>query len=390
MLFALLCAVVLAPVYWWVVPGRWRREALLAGSLAGLAVLDPRLPVLVLVVTLGLHAGVAAIGSGRLADPRWIVVPGVALLVSLFTFNKLGGAGGLLPSQDGLVFLGVSYLVLKAAAALIDASRGELAQASFVDLLAWIVFLPTYTSGPIEEFEHFRGQTPRPSSSQVMAGLERILFGLVKTLLLSHYLGVWLTPILADPAAHGPGTLLLTAYATTLRFYFDFAGYTDIAIGVSALFGMRIQENFDNPLVRRNLTQLWRRWHMTLTRWLRRYLFVPISRKLMRAGGESFEVVAIGVAQLLTMTFCGVWHGFGWNFVVWGFLQGLGMLWVAVPARALGNRLPAGLRSFWRDTRPGYAMSTLVTFHYFSFANILAFTGLDRAVTYASHLLGVA
>jgi alginate O-acetyltransferase complex protein AlgI len=385
MLPALVCALALAPVFWLVVPARFRRDSLVVASLLGLAIVDPRLPLLALVVT-----GVVALAASKGTGWSW-ALPGLVTLTALFAFNKLEGAGGLLPSQGGVTLIGVSYLVLKAAAALVDVARGSLRQASFFELLAWIVFLPTWTSGPIETFDHFRAQrlVDRIPFGDVLGGLERILFGLMKTLLLSYYLGEWAQPILAEPSIHGTAVLIGAAYATILRFYFDFSGYTDIAIGVAALFGVEIQENFDNPLVRRNLAQLWQRWHMTLTAWLRRYLFLPISRRLLGAGGRSRDGFAFFTAQLVTMGFCGLWHGLGWNFLVWGVLQAVGLYWVGRPARTLGEKLPAGFLAFWRDTRAGYVLSTLLTFHYFAFTSILVFTGLDGATDYARALLGL-
>ncbi len=394
---ALLGALLLAPLYWLLVPERWRREALWVASAVGLAWIDPRLLVLVSVVAVSLYGVVHVLVHGGLSRrARWAVaVPALAALVLLFLANKLsltsgpGGRGGVLPSQGGLVLLGVSYLVLKAAAVVVDAARGSLRQASFVDLLAWIVFLPTYTSGPIEPFLHFQGQTPRPSRARVLGGLERILYGLVKTMLLSHYLGVWVGPVLGDPGSQSSGILLLAAYASVLRFYFDFAGYSDIAIGVAAVFGMDIQENFDNPLVRRNLAQLWQHWHMTLTAWLRRYLFLPISRSLLGPGGVGHDTLALVTAQVVTMAFCGLWHGIGWNFLVWGLLQGVGLVWVGRPARSAGRLLPAPVRAFWRDTRMGHALSALLTFHYFAFSCVLVFTGLEGGLAWATGLLGL-
>lgn len=393
MLPALLGALVLAPIFGLLVPERWRRDVLLAASLVGLAILDWRLPLLTGACAACVWAAVRTLGTSRVRRPSAVVVPGLLALVTLFVLNKTGGTGGLLPSQGGLVLLGVSYLVLKAAAALVDAARGSLREARFADLLAWIVFLPTYTSGPIEELDHFRRQTPRPSLAGALAGLERILFGLVKTMLLSHHLGVWASPVLSEPGAHGALELMLAAYATTLRIYFDFAGYSDIAIGVSALFGMQIQENFDNPLTQRNLVLLWQRWHMTLTGWLRRYLFVPISRSLLRRGGgrEASEIVAIGAAHAIAMTFCGVWHGLGWNFVLWGLLQALGMLWVAAVARPLARRtVPAPIHRAWATSVPGYALSALLTFHYFALTNILFFTGIEGAADFLTALFTAA
>jgi D-alanyl-lipoteichoic acid acyltransferase DltB (MBOAT superfamily) len=384
MLPALACALAFVPVFWLVVPPRFRRQTLVAASVAGLGLVDLRLPVLAGVVTT-----VVTLAARR--GPGWgWALPGLVALVALFGFNKLAGAGGMLPSQGGVALLGVSYLVLKAAAALVDVARGSLRQASFFEVLAWIVFLPTWASGPIETFGHFRGQRLEGGVpwGGIFGGLERILFGLVKTLLFSYWLGEWATPVLADPSAHGAGVLVGAAYAIVLRFYFDFSGYSDIAIGVSALFGVEIQENFDNPLVRRNLAQLWQRWHMTLTAWLRRYLFLPVSRSLLGAGGRSRDGFAFFTAQLVTMGFCGLWHGLGWNFLVWGVLQAVALYWVGRPARTLGARLPEGWLRFWRDGPAGYGLSALLTFHYFAFTSILVFTGLEGAVDYARALLG--
>ena len=387
MLLALLGALLFAPFFWLCVPLAWRRNALTLASLVGLGLIEPGLLVLVVAVAAGVWGVVALLAQGRVSRPAWLAVPALAILVALFLLNKLAGSGGLLPSQGGLLFLGVSYLVLKAAAVVVDAARGRLREVGFGEMLAWIVFLPTYVSGPIEEFAHFRPQTPEPSRERVLGGLERILFGLVKTLLLSHYLGSWVTPILADPALHAPGVLLLAGYASVLRFYFDFSGYSDIAIGVSALFGIEIQENFDNPLVRRNLAQLWQRWHMTLTAWLRRYLFLPISRGILGPGGVARDTLALVTAQVVTMTFCGLWHGLGWNFLLWGLLQAVGLIWVGRPARAVGGYLPARVRAFWRESPLGYALSVALTFHYFALTSVLVFTDIDRAGVYALSLL---
>ena len=386
MLVALLGAIVAAPLFAWAVPERFRRELLLAASLVGLTLLDPRLPALALAIAGGVQAAARLMKGAPAARRGWIAAFSVALLVALFAFNKSAGDGGVVPSQEGLVLLGVSYLVLKAAAAILDAARGTLEDARFVEILAWIVFLPTYTSGPIEELEHFRKQVPRPSLADGLAGLERILFGLVKTLLLSHYLGELSSETLAEPAGNSQAALWLAFYATTLRLYFDFSGYSDIAIGVSALFGIRIQENFDHPLTRRNLVQLWQRWHMTLTGWLRRYLFVPVSRRLMRSGNERLEALAVPAAQIATMSVCGLWHGIGWNFLAWGALQAVGMIWVGSFAKPAGALLPAPLRAMWSGTRAGQVMSTLLTFHYFAATNILFFTGIDGSVAFFGSL----
>ncbi len=389
MLLVLLTSITLAPLYWLVVPERGRRTALSLASLVGLGLVDPRLPILLLGFNAALFLLLRSLGSGGRWRTSTILLGSLAALVTLFVWNKLaGGGGGELPSQGGLVLLGISYLVLKAAAALIEAARGARREFGFSDLLAWIVFLPTYPAGPIEEYDHFHPQRPQLDWKRAWGGLERILFGLVKAVILAHYLGEWANPILASPEGRGPGLLLLGLYAFTLRFYLDFAGYSDIAIGIAALFGYEIQENFDRPLVQRNLVQLWQRWHMTLTRWLRTYIFVPASRAIMRRGGARLDLVAVVVAQLAAMTFCGLWHGLGWNFAVWGLLQGLGLVWVGLAAEPLGRRLPAGVSTWWRKSRLAFALSTALTFHYFALSNVLVVADIEAAVVYLGLLFG--
>jgi len=383
-LFALVC---LAPVYWLVVPERWRREALVVMSLAGLAVYDPRLPLLVLTVVLCLYGLLRAILAWPAAGGR-LAALGLAGLALLFVYNKLTGQHmTVLPSQSGLAFLGVSYLALKAGAALIDTAQGALRPASLFQVLEWIVFLPTYPSGPMEDFDHFRAQRPTIDRERVFGGLERIILGLLKGVVLAHYAGEWAAEIFAAPDGRGRGILLLGTYAFSIRFYLDFAGYSDIAIGVGALFGYDIEENFDNPFLRRNLVQLWQRWHMTLTRWLRIYLFIPVSRRLMRRRGLLGDRAAIGVGQIAAMVFCGLWHGMAWNFVLWGLLHALCLLWVGVLARDAGSRLPEPLVRWWRHSRAGYALSTALTFNGFAFLSVLVIQDVGAAAHYWRLLL---
>lgn len=383
MLLGLLAALLFAPVYWLAVPGGWRREALTLASLAALTAYDPRLLVLLAAVCIGLNALLRLLERTTEGRRFAIAAVGLSALAALFLWNKLAGASAsALPSQGGLVFLGVSYLVLKAAGALIDASRGIRRNARLGEVTAWIAFLPTYPSGPMETLDHFRRQSPVFDRVRVLGGLERILFGLVKALLAAHYLGEWAAPIFAAPGGHSTLELVGGLYAASLRFYLDFSGYSDVAIGLAAVFGYDIEENFDRPLLRRNLAQLWQHWHMTLTRWLRAYLFVPVSRRVMRLGGARADGLAIALAQITAMTFCGLWHGVAWNFALWGFSQALGLIWVGTIARAFGRLLPDGLVRWWRESKVAYALSVLVTFNFFALTVVFALTDVPGALRY--------
>lgn len=388
MVLGLFAVLVLAPVYRFLIPRTLYREAVVLGSLAALAVYDVRLPLLVLGVTFALFLLMRLLTSGSSGHGPLVASVGLSALGALFIWNKLaGGQMAVLPTQGGLAFLGVSYLVLKVAAALVETNRGGIRQFSFTEVLAWIVFLPTYPSGPMEDFEHFRSQQPTFSRATVLGGMERILFGLVKALIVAHYLGTWVQPILAAPWDHQRFELLLGLYAVSLRFYFDFSGYSDIAIGLGALYGYDIEENFDNPLIRRNLVQLWQRWHMTLTRWLRLYLFIPVSRRIIRHGGRAGEYLGIAAGQIVAMTFCGLWHGLSWNFALWGLLQALGLIWVGVVCREVGRRLPSRLVLWWRQSHVAYVLSTVITFNAFSVSCVFLVGDVSTALVYFHQLL---
>jgi len=376
---AILCAAVVAvPLYWLLVPAWTRRDVLALASLTLLAAFDPRLLVLVVGT-----ATVLAVAMRRLAARPDRLVAGFLLLglTALFIWNKRsGGVAGALATQAPLALMGVSYLVLKAAAAVVETHRGTLAPAGFRDLLAWLAFLPTYPAGPIMPLEHFEAQHPAASRATVLAGLERMLVGAVKALIVAYHLGRFADGVLADPAAHGRATVLLAVYALTFRFYLDFSGYSDIAIGLGAALGYRIDENFDAPLVRRNLVQLWQRWHMSLTRWLRTYVFVPVSRALLRTLPSLDDRVCIAAAQLVTMTACGLWHGLTVNFALWGLSQGIGLVVVGIVARDLGPKLPAPFLSWWRTSPVAAGLSVLLTFHAFALPLVFVATDVSGAL----------
>jgi len=390
MILGLLGAMLSAPLYWLLVPQRWRRAVLAAASLVALGALDPRLPVLLV----GLCAALAALLRATAAAPEparaRLAALGLAALAALFLWNKLSGDRmSVLPSQAGLAFLGISFLVIKASSALVDTARGTIPPYGFGAVLVWIVFVPTYPAGPMETLDHFAEQTPSFDRSRALGGLERILFGLVKALLISTYLGTWTAPLLEAPDKHAPLALLAGLYGFSLRFYFDFSGYSDIAIGLGALFGYDIDENFDHPFLRRNLAQLWQHWHMTLTRWLRTYLFIPVARRVMRRGGRWGDRFGIAAGQIVAMTVCGLWHGVTWNFAVWGLLQAVGLIWVGIIARDAGRRLPPALLTWWRQSRTAYGLSVVLTFNFFSFAVIFAMTDVGGAVRYLVRLLSL-
>ena len=154
----------------------------------------------------------------------------------------------------------------------------------------------------------------------------RIASGLFKKFVIADSLaqGMSLTAVNAAQATSTLGLWMLL-YGYALRLYFDFAGYTDMAIGLGLLFGIRLPENFDRPYLKSNITTFWQSWHMTLSSWARFYVFTPLSRSLLRRKPRPSPTLIVLVAQIATMTTIGLWHGISWTFFIWGLWHGVGL-----------------------------------------------------------------
>jgi alginate O-acetyltransferase complex protein AlgI len=205
-------------------------------------------------------------------------------------------------------------------------------------------------SGPIVRAAEFLPQLrerhdPRKVDSSRAFFL--IFMGLFKKVVIANFLGTNIVDVVfANPKQHGSLEVLVAVYAYAIQIYADFSGYTDIAIGCALLLGIRFPPNFDNPYTATSLRDFWRRWHMTLSRWLRDYLYIPL-------GGSRGSARRTARNLLLTMLLGGLWHGAAWTFVVWGGLHGAGL----VAERALAGRLPR------LDPAVARIAGRVVTFH---------------------------
>ena len=242
-----------------------------------------------------------------------------------------------------LLPLGISFYSFQIIALHVDVYRGELERPrSLARYALFLCFFPQLIAGPILRGREFLPQLAQGgvvSPERSRRGLWLIAVGLVKKVLLGDFL---LAPIVG-PAFGSPGVLsgpehLMAVYAFAFQIYFDFSGYTDMARGVANLLGFHLPLNFEEPYLSRNPTEFWRRWHMTLSRWLRDYLYIPL-------GGNRQGSARTGVNLFLTMLLGGLWHGAGWNFVLWGGLHGV-LLAIHRPMRAR-NRAEDPIT--WRD-----------------------------------------
>ena len=232
------------------------------------------------------------------------------------------GLGLPLPLLSLALPIGVSFFTFQAISYVVDVRRGLLAPASLFDFAIYLTFFPHLVAGPIVRAREFIPQlaTPRKRSEvPVGAAVTLIAVGLVKKVAIADFLAREVVdPVFAVPQAYAAPDVALAAYAYAAQIYCDFSGYTDIAIGLALLMGFVFPQNFDRPYVSVSLREFWRRWHITLSRYLRDFLYIPL-------GGNRKGQARTYVNLLVTMTLGGLWHGAAWTFVLWGALHGTGL-----------------------------------------------------------------
>lgn len=211
--------------------------------------------------------------------------------------------------------IGISFYTLQAVSYVIDVYRGSIrASHSPVDYATYISFFPQLVAGPIERAGTILPQfaaTRRFDYAMAVDGLRQALWGFFKKLAIADNCGHIVDQIFADYHSYGTATLAFGAVLFTIQIYTDFSGYSDIAIGVAKLFGIRLSRNFDNPYFAIDIPQFWRRWHMSLMSWFRDYLYIPLGGNRR---GKARQVLNVGIVFLVS----GLWHGANWTFVAWG------------------------------------------------------------------------
>ncbi|GAB4460709.1 MAG: hypothetical protein Kow0070_17300 [Anaerolineales bacterium] len=226
-----------------------------------------------------------------------------------------------------LRWLGFSYIAFRLIHALRDKQTGRLPELSLPEFAAYVVFFPSLAAGPIDRAERFAKDLHSDfalTQDEALSAGQRLFVGLFKKFVVADVLALIALNDTLAAQVHSTGWMWLHLYAYAFQIYFDFSGYTDIAIGIARLVGIRLPENFLAPYAKPNLTQFWNSWHMTLTQWIRAYFFNPFNRWIR--GYKSIPAWAMLLfGQLATMLLIGLWHGITWNFVLWGAWHGLGL-----------------------------------------------------------------
>jgi len=311
---------------------------------------------------------------------------GVFKYADFFLENVAPIAGAALPVLHMVLPLGISFFTFTQIAYLVDVSRGDVEEPSLANYALFVTFFPHLLAGPILHHSEMMPQfasasNKRPYAPHLAAGLFLLAIGLAKKVLIADQLAPLADAGFAQPEQLSLAGAWLTVLAYSLQIYFDFSGYTDMALGAALLFNIRLPFNFDSPYRARNLRDFWSRWHITLSRFLRDYLYVSL-------GGNRHGLARTACNVLITFLLGGLWHGASWTFVVWGVLHGMGVVVVRLWDRT-GVRMPHGLA--WSVTIL-FVMVTWVFFRARTMADALvvlrAMVGLSREPLRMPELLG--
>jgi alginate O-acetyltransferase algI len=256
---------------------------------------------------------------------------------------------------DIILPVGISFYTFQSISYIVDVYKGRVSPTeTWIEYLFFLSYFPALVAGPIVRADYFLPQIQNrdhASRQEMAAGLWLIILGLVKKAVVADYIAQYNDLIFASPTGYSGLESLMGVVGYVVQIYCDFSGYSDMAIGISAIMGFRLTRNFDFPYKSRNLTDFWRRWHISLSTWLRDYVYIPL-------GGNRRGTLRTYVNNFLTMLVGGLWHGAAWKFVIWGGMHGVGLI-VHKALRPWLVKIP--------DTWPVKAASWTLTMAYVSF-----------------------
>jgi len=278
------------------------------------------------------------------------------LITSVASVLESVGLHPSVPLLEVVLPIGISFFTFQAMSYVIDVFRGLIRPARWLDFAVYLSFFPHLVAGPIVRGSEFLPQLHPPRDPRHLdssRALYLIFIGLAKKIVIADFLASHIVDqVFGSPGLHSGPEALFAIYAYAVQIYADFSAYSDMAIGLALLLGFRFPENFNSPYTSLSITDFWRRWHMTLSRWLRDYLYIPL-------GGNKRGSVRTYVNLMLTMLLGGLWHGAAWRFVVWGGLHGV---WLAAERAVVDRRRALGIAP-WPDTWWLRALKRLGTFH---------------------------
>jgi alginate O-acetyltransferase complex protein AlgI len=298
----------------------------------------------------------------------------IGLLLVLICFKYLGFLSNILNSLNSFISslpvfkielvilpLGVSYIVFKHISYLTDIYWGINDKGTFIDFFLYSSLFTIFIAGPIERFSRFKVESERENTFSIVypdEAFKRIVYGLFKKFVIADWLGFFIAPVWENSVNYSLSARALALFGYSIQIYMDFSAYSDIAIGASKLYGFKIMENFDYPYFKPNITQFWRGWHISLSDWIRDYLFFPLIPLFKNKVWHIFFV------PLIAMGICGLWHGPAMHFVYWGLCHGFAIsvyqVWIKIKKKNLKIAKISNTKLF-------NAVSIVFTFIYVSF-----------------------
>lgn len=241
---------------------------------------------------------------------------------NFFLWNWNSMVGGNFQPLDIILPVGISFYTFQSISYVVDVYKGRIAPtATWLEYLFFLSFFPALVAGPIVRADYFIPQIRERHQAdrrEIYLGLWLILLGVLKKALVADYIAQYNDLIFNSPTGYSGFESLMGVIGYTMQIYCDFSGYSDMAIGIALIMGFRLMKNFDFPYKSKNLTEFWRRWHISLSTWLRDYVYIPL-------GGNRKGKVRTYVNNFLTMLLGGLWHGAAWKFVFWGAMHGVGL-----------------------------------------------------------------
>lgn len=345
-------------IYWFVAPVRWRSAVLLVASYLFFIYNYPLNALLIFFMTIvvyGLSLPIfryrAALEENQLLvwykHPKFYLVAAIVFCVGILSYYKylkmfiasinglmqLSGNSNSLGFPSIVVPLGISFFVFEFIHYVVDVYQGKAQKVNIFRFAVFIMYFPTLVSGPIKRYQIFIDQMFDMKKFKFVylnQGVSRIFVGMAKKVLVADQMTRFSEPLL-NPATASVGHLWIAMYAYAMKIYFDFSAYSDIAIGSARLFGYEIPENFNFPYLQRNIAKFWNNWHMSLSSWIRDYIYIPL-------GGSRGTAWFAVRNNMIAMAISGLWHGAAWHFVVWGIYHGLGLAWLRLYNYLRGNK----------------------------------------------------
>ena len=359
------------PLYF-ALPHRWQNRMLVVASYVFYAAWDWRFCSLLLISTVvdyscGLAMGRRSERRGRYLAASLVTNLGILGFFKYFNFFVDSFAAFLEPLGLGgpgialrvILPVGISFYTFQTLAYSIDVYRGrQQPTRDFTSFALYVSFFPQLVAGPIERSTNLLPQIQRRrrvDSAMLAGAAQLILIGYLKKVAIADAVAPYVDGAFDDPASQSAGVLLFSLYLFALQIYCDFSGYSDIARGVSRLLGIELMINFRQPYLSRDITEFWRRWHISLSTWLRDYLYIPL-------GGNRHGTWRTYRNLMLTMLLGGLWHGAAWTFVVWGGLHGLYLAvhrWLTRHRRQPDVPGPPASAAEW----PGFLLRAGLTFN---------------------------